>query len=193
MHTTVIAQEQKIFSNALVNDVYRLRHETFIGRLDWDIDSANGMERDCFDNLNAYHIAVKAQSEAVLGCWRALPTTTAYMLKDVFPQLLQGECAPELDNVWEISRFAVRKGSSAETRGYMNSVTIDLVRSFYTFAQENGVEAYVTVTTVACERMLRQLGVNVRRFGEGKVMQVGKERSVALWIQVDDHLMLQTH
>jgi N-acyl-L-homoserine lactone synthetase len=193
MNTVVMTQEDQAFANPVVNQVFKLRHETFIDRLDWEITSTQGMERDQFDDLDAFHIAVKTAGDEVVGCWRALPTTDDYMLKNIFPELLQGEAAPELDDVWEISRFAVRKGSSESSRGYMSTTTIDLVKSFHEFAVQKGIKSYVTVTTVACERMLRQLGVNLRRMGEGKALQVGKERSVALWINVDSRLMINAH
>ena len=115
------------------------------------------------------------------------------MLKDVFPELLQGEEAPVDADVWEISRFAVRKGSSAAQKGYVASVTIEMVRSFYEFAQQENIKYYVAVTTVACERILRQLGVECWRMGEGKALQIGIERSVALWIKVDSNLCINSH
>lgn len=176
-----------------IQSIYRLRCEAFIGRLGWEVEEVNGEEIDKFDNSDSVQIAVSKKDGEIEGCWRALPTVNDYMLKSIFPELLQGEVAPEVKDVWEITRFAVRKGSSEETRGYMNMVTIDLVRSFWDFAQAYNVKQFVTVTTVSCERLLRQLGVNVRRFGEGKVMHVGKERSVALWIEVNDNLRINAH
>jgi acyl homoserine lactone synthase len=41
--------------------------------------------------------------------------------------------------------------------------------------------------------MLRQLGVDCWRMGEGKALQIGVERSVALWIKVDNTLHINTH
>lgn len=180
-------------AQSVIEDVFKLRYETFIKRLEWSINSENGLERDQFDALDPHHIALKGDDGEVKGCWRALPTTSEYMLPSVFPQILQGEQAPVDDSVWEISRFAVRKGTAQATRGYMNSITLQMVQSFWEFAQENNIKSYVTVTSVACERMLRQLGVTLRRMGDGKSMQVGEERSVALWIEVDANLQIATH
>lgn len=193
MNNIVIAQENNNEAQSnLFNDIYKLRYETFSERLNWDIETKDGLERDSFDDLEPHHIAVENES-GVAGCWRALPTTGSYMLKDVFPCLLQGEEAPQQDDVWEISRFAVKKGSSSAAKGYMSAVTIEMVKSFYEFAQQNNAKYYVAVTTVACERMLRQLGVNCWRMGEGKSLQIGIERSVALWIKVDEKLNLNTN
>src|SRR3546814_13625445 len=43
----------------------------------------------------------------VVGTWRMLPTTGPYMLRDVFPQLLDGLPPPCGPRIWEGSRFAV--------------------------------------------------------------------------------------
>lgn len=180
-------------SNNIIDRIYNLRYETFIQRLEWSIDAKDGRERDQFDDLDPYHIAITREDGNVEGCWRALPTTGEYMIPSVFPEILQGENAPSDKNVWEISRFAVRKGNSSEKRGYMSGVTLQMVKSFWEFAKRNAIDSYVTVTSVACERLLRQLGVNIRRMGEGKVMQIGEERSVALWINVDERLKIVTH
>jgi acyl homoserine lactone synthase len=194
MSTLVIAQENSIAAPArFFENIFRLRHETFLERLQWNIEASNGLERDYFDDLEPYHIAVQNTQDGIDGCWRALPTMGSYMLKDVFPELLQGELAPTEADVWEISRFAVRKGSASSLKGYMSGITIQMVNSFYEFAREKGIKYYVTVTTVACERMLRQLGVECWRMGEGKALQIGVERSVALWIKVDHSLHINTH
>lgn len=194
MKSTVFTHKNNAEKDAKVIDgILKLRHDTFINRLHWDIPSTNGREQDAFDELSAHYIAVVDEEQEVCGCWRALPTSDDYMLKSVFPELLQGEPAPICDDVWEISRFAVRKGQSEKEKGNFGNVTLDLVKSFHDFALRNNVKSYVTVTTVACERLLRQLGVNLRRMGEGKSLQIGVERSVALWIEVDDKLNITRH
>jgi acyl homoserine lactone synthase len=166
-----------------MDDIFRIRYETFIERLGWNIQANNGLERDRFDDLTPFHIALKKTENEVSGCWRALPTKGDYMLRSVFSELLQGENIPEEENVWEISRFAVRKDNSSS--GYMSEVTTELLNSFFEFAQLKGIKKYVTVTSLACERMLKRGGIAVRRMGEGKVMKIGVEKTVALWIDLE--------
>lgn len=194
MSNIVITKENNNSNESpLLQNIFKLRYETFLERLQWDIKATNGLERDSFDDLGPHHIAITNASGGVDGCWRALPTTGDYMLKDVFPELLQGERAPTQDDVWEISRFAVRKGSSSAQKGCIAGVTLEMVRSFYEFAQQHNIKYYVAVTTVACERMLRQLGLDCWRMGEAQALQIGIERSVALWIKVDSKLCLNVH
>jgi len=193
MNNVIYFQENTFNANPEVLDnIFKLRHNTFIERLGWEINSDQGRERDQYDDLKPFHIAVE-NTDQVQGCWRALPTQGKYMLKDTFPQLLQGEMAPQQDDIWEISRFAVDKNKRGQDKGFYSEVTIDLVRSFYDFAVARGIKGYVTVTTTACERILRQLGVTMRRMGDGKAVQIGVERSVALWIEVDQNLNITKH
>lgn len=188
-----VREENKEKHLDVINDVYRLRHETFIERLGWNISSNNGMERDSFDELNPFHIAVKNEQGGINGCWRALPTTGNYMLRSIFPELLQGEQLPEAEDVWEISRFAVRKNNAVAVKGYSGEVTTEIIRSLYQFAKAHGVNHYVAVTTVGFERILRKLGLTIRRLGEGKAMQIGVERSVAIWVEVNEKMQISLH
>lgn len=171
----------------LINEMYRLRHDVFIERLGWAIESTNGSEIDRFDELNPYYVRLSGQNGQLDGCWRALPTTGSYMLRDVFPQLLQGESAPCDEHVWEISRFATRKEASQVNRkGFIRNVSLTFIQSLSEFAAEHTVSSYVTVTTLACERLLKAVGVQTRRLGKGKVLKIGVEQTVALWIDPKD-------
>ncbi len=172
-------------NDQVLNNIFKLRHEVFYDRLGWEVNSNNGIEKDNFDDLDVVHIAMKNNDEDVIGCWRALPTTNSYMLKDVFPELGQGEELPQQENIWEISRFAVKKHNS-DDKSLIKNTTIQLIQSFYEFAKEKNIQSYVLVTTVACERILRASGVKTRRLGSGKSMQIGIEKTVALWINVAD-------
>ncbi|MBV7298352.1 acyl-homoserine-lactone synthase [Enterovibrio paralichthyis] len=187
-----LTPETQRANQTVVNEIFRLRHRSFLERLGWEVTSTEQMECDDFDRSGASYVALKGQNNDVVGCWRALPTQGRYMLKDVFPQLLQGEPAPMEDDIWEISRFTTAKESYREaSAGWFGTNALTLIHSFYDFAQENNIRAYVLVTTVGCERMLRSLGLTMRRMGDGKSLQVGKERSVALWLEVDESLNLQ--
>lgn len=182
---TVINKDNSNNNPAILDQVYKLRCETFQQRLGWEVNSENGREKDNFDQLDVSHIAITDREENVIGCWRALPTRGEYMLKDVFPQLLQGEEAPQREDVWEISRFTIRKGDGEKGKSLVNSSTARLVKSFRDFAKEKDIKHYVLVTTVACERILRLLGVKTKRMGCGAALQIGIERSVALWLDVE--------
>ncbi|HYH99608.1 acyl-homoserine-lactone synthase [Hyalangium sp.] len=91
----------------VLEGMFRLRHKVFHELLGWEVEVREGQERDRFDALETHYIILHAPRQPMaLGCWRLLPTTGPYMLRDVFPQLLHGEAAPCSPQIWEISRFA---------------------------------------------------------------------------------------
>jgi acyl homoserine lactone synthase len=175
------------FSPALIESMYQLRHDVFKGRLDWDVTSIDGQEKDEFDELNPVYMMSCNYRKQLEGCWRLLPTTGPYMLKDVFPQLLRGEEVPEDPNIWELSRLAVQpQMNHSRIKANLNEVTLDMFREVYDFAVANHITRYVVVTSAAIERMLRLVGIPTTRFGDGKLTRIGKVLSVCVWVDIND-------
>ena len=164
--------------------MYRLRHMVFHDRLGWEVNSDEGMERDEFDLDEAVYVLVKGEESHVEGCWRLLPTTGPYMLKDVFPQLLDGKPAPERHDVWELSRFALDTNGREGERFGLSATPVKMVQSAVQFAKQNGIKRYVSVTSVAIERMFRRLGVTVTRLGSP--IRIGRVLTVACTLEIDE-------
>jgi acyl homoserine lactone synthase len=166
-----------------LHQMYRLRHDVFHDRLGWDVNSDDGMEYDEFDQASAVYVLARGNDKELDACWRLLPTNGPYMLKDVFPQLLDGKPAPQRANVWELSRFAMAEGK-ADGAGYgLSSVPVRMVQAAVSFARENGIERFVSVTSVAIERMFRKLGVHVERLGPP--IKIGRVLTVACSLEID--------
>lgn len=169
---------------SMLDGMFRLREEVFFQRLGWEVSSTAGLERDHFDELDPVYLVARGSNRKVTGCTRIMPTVGPYMLRDVFPELLQGEDAPAQEDTWELSRFTASPDADNPQAG-VGEVSLELMRSAVTFAEQNGIRRYVAVTSAAMERMLRRLGLPMRRLGEGRVMQIGKVRTVACYIPID--------
>jgi acyl homoserine lactone synthase len=167
-------------SPAVIDGMHALRYDVFRERLRWEIPVAEDRERDRFDDCNPVFVLAR-QAAYVVGCCRLLPTTGPYMLKDTFPQLLGGQFAPAAEDVWEISRFAVAK--DARPGFGFSTIPATMIRELVRYALEHGIRHYVFVTTTAFERLLRRLQVHLDRFAPP--MQIGVEKSVALWMHID--------
>ena len=163
--------------------MYRLRHDVFHDRLGWEVTSDNGMEHDEFDRANPVYVLVKDGDDEVVGCWRLLPTTGPNMLKDTFPQLLHGQPLPQQPDVWELSRFAIASDKVGSGGFGFSEIPMQMMQMSVKFAQLNGIARYVTVTSVAVERMLRKVGVNISRFGPP--IKIGRVMTVACSIEID--------
>jgi len=176
--------ETDIEASRKLEGMFRLRHEVFKERLDWEVGSQAGKERDMFDDLDPVYIVCENAGE-VLGSWRLLPTTRPYMLKDVFPELLYGMPAPEAPDVWEISRFAVSKRvANNESLGTINTVTNLLLEQLFTFAARRDISRIVAVADVRFERILKRAGLLTQRFGPP--LQIGVTRAISGYADVSD-------
>jgi acyl homoserine lactone synthase len=162
----------------------------FFNKLGWDVETRDKLEFDLFDTLNPVYMLAKRPQGDIEGCWRLLPTTGAYMLKDTFPQLLQGAPAPCDPGVWELSRFAVEAGAGSAVepgaaQAPLNDVTMEMVRRLYDFARERKIERFVTVTSVALERLLKRTGLPIHRLGGCRARKVGRVLTVACRVEVN--------
>lgn len=185
MDIVIARRNDGILSSNDLDGMHCLRYQVFRKRLNWEVPVDGERERDEFDTLSeATYMVVRDEARRVVGCWRMLPTTGPNMMRDTFPQLLDGRAMPQQADTWELSRFATAAaGGGAAVAGFTRAMPLEMMRSAVDFARKNGIKRYVTVTTVAVERMLRSLGVNVSRIGAPAT--VGIERAVALTIEID--------
>lgn len=111
----VITQENSHMFGDAMPSMYRLRYRAFIVRQDYKVHSIRKMEYDAYDTPAAAYLVWRDAGQVVRGCTRLSPTTRSYMIKDLWPDLVDGPlpCAP---NIWEASRFCVDKEMPTELR-----------------------------------------------------------------------------
>ncbi|GLR08428.1 acyl-homoserine-lactone synthase [Mixta theicola] len=182
MESSIIIEPRNKLNKVELCDIHKLRAKVFKDRMGWEVPILSGMEIDGYDALDPYYMVIRNKTDDVCGCWRLLPTEGPYMLKDTFPELLHGERAPVSERVWELSRFAIETESDCNF-GFAQRA-MEAMRKIVTFADEKGIDKYVTVTTVAIERLLRHAGIDITRFG--KPLNIGKERAIALEIHLEE-------
>ena len=164
--------------------MHRLRYEVFAERLGWDVKTENGMERDQFDDVaQVAFVLAKSPHGSVDACWRILPTTGPYMLRDVFPELLHGQPAPMSDDCWELSRLAVATNRTATGNASFGPISMALMAELASFGLERGISRYVAVTTPGIERMLKYQGLHIHRVGPP--VRIGVSVALACMIELD--------
>ena len=166
----------------IIDKAQRFRHSMVRAHIGWDVQ--NGTGNDYYDSQNPVYVIARNDSGTIEGCWRALPTTGPYMLRDAFPQLMHGQQAPCSPTIWELSCFAVSPASRNNPAGTFMGITSSMLRSIYDFALRNGIERYITVTSVGLERMIRRVGFSMHRFGPPA--RIGNTLSVANWTDIND-------
>ncbi len=93
---------------AQMEDAYRLRHQVFVEEKGWhNLRKPDGREIDQFDTEIALHMLLYEEGK-LIGYQRMLPTTSPYLLSEVYPELSEDDI-PKDKNIWEWTRFTVCK------------------------------------------------------------------------------------
>lgn len=155
----VLAPGRGTDTEAKLTEVFRLRHRVFRERLGWKVNSNGGLERDRFDDLGPVYLLARDDDGLLVGTWRLLPTTGDYMLKSVFPQLLEDAPAPAKEDLWETSRFAVDSARLREPgpRG-VSRVTSELFCGLVEHCLASGIREVVQVYDIRIARLLPRIG-----------------------------------
>jgi acyl homoserine lactone synthase len=161
---------------AEIDAMHRLRHRVFFERLGWDVAVRDGMEFDEYDDMAPTYLLHRAGDGRVDGCVRLLPSLGPNMLRDTFPQLLDGGAAPCDDRVWESSRFALDLGHDGDGKAISFS-TARLFAGMLEFGLSRGLAAIATVTDLRVERILRRSGWTLERLGAPR--EIGNTTAVA--------------
>ena len=146
--------------------MFRNRAEAFSNRLGWDVVVKDGYERDFFDDANPlYLVSVDPDTEEYRGSLKLLPTTGPNMLRDVFPQLLDGEYI-ESATIWESSRICGAAGARQPERSRrINYALTELILGIGEVAVAAGLTQIASVFDARIFRVLKAAGCNPQVIG----------------------------
>ncbi len=150
-----------------IDAMFRNRAEIFADRLGWEVVVKDGHERDMFDDANPlYLVSVDPDTEDYCGSLRLLPTTGPNMLRDVFPQLLDGGTI-ESATIWESSRICTAAVAcrSERNRNGASSVLSELILGIGEVAVAAGLTQIVSVFDARIFRVLKAAGCNPQIIG----------------------------
>jgi acyl homoserine lactone synthase len=183
----VISGKADALSSTLMAAMASYRYKVFIETLGWELETQNELEYDQFDHEDTIYVVSKDECGEVNGCARLLPTSSPYLLGEVFPQLMNGQAVPCSPDVWELSRFAAvdfKNGTAGALNQFSLSFSIQLLKKAIACAKQHGAKRLITVSPIGIERLLRRAGINSRR--AGPPMIIGGHPIFACWIDLDD-------
>lgn len=155
----LLSESLEGLSAAMIAELGRYRHQVFIEKLGWDVVSTSRVcdqEFDQFDHPQTRYIVAMGR-QGICGCARLLPTTDAYLLKEVFAYLCS-ETPPSDPSVWELSRYAASAADDPQ-------LAMKIFWSSLQCAWYLGASSVVAVTTTAMERYFLRNGVILQRLG----------------------------
>jgi acyl homoserine lactone synthase len=172
-------------STQVLHRMHAFRHEVFVKRLKWSLPLINGVERDEYDTPEAKYVVTCDGADRVTACARLLPTTAAYMLAELFPQLLGGAPVPRDPVIWELSRFATSVRETREGRVLsLSRPTLEFLDLIFDFARQHAIERLVFVTSVQVERLMLRAGIAAHRIGAPAL--IDGRLSIALFIEITE-------
>jgi acyl homoserine lactone synthase len=161
----------------------QFRHRIFIEKMKWPLAATGDKERDQFDRPDTVYVIARDDSKAICGCGRLLPTTSPYLLQEVFPQLMAGAPLPADSEVWELSRFAIDNRDQKLTADEAWAHTCQLVASVVECALQLGATRLIAFSHIGNKRLLRRMGVNVSRIAPPQ--WIGGQPVLPFWIELD--------
>lgn len=180
-----VSGPQARLTRGLYTKLTRYRHTVFVERLGWPLEAEQGLECDQFDRPDTVYVIAQEDDGRISGCARLLPTTQAYLLSEVFPELLNGLPPPCSPDVWELSRFAAidtTDSTPSPLSQFSSSVAVALLREAIACAAMRGATQLISVSPVGVERLLRRAGIRAHR--AGPPMLTDGEAIIACWISV---------
>ncbi|HYD98604.1 MAG TPA: acyl-homoserine-lactone synthase [Alphaproteobacteria bacterium] len=183
----VLTGRDAILRGPELAEMFRQRDRVFRQELGWNVTSENGQERDAYDAMNPVYL-LAYDEDRLVGSTRLLPTTSSYMLADVFPQLLDGRRPPRSARVWEGTRLAVEPAArgAAGLRGlrrYAAEIFCGVVECCLAY----GIEEFVTVYDDRVAELYRHFGCEPRWSGEWQ--NVGGTQARASLFTISDEVL----
>lgn len=167
----------------LLDGMYKLRHTVFAERLKWTSLNNSQREIDLYDVINPVYLICRDPDGDVVGCWRLLPTTGPFMLKDIFSHLLWGTPPPEQSDTWEISRFAIDpQWRDYDSLGAVGSVVGQMLLDLFDFSEANGITRIVAASDIRFDRILKRAGLITTHYGPAVRME--NSYAVAGWADI---------
>jgi acyl homoserine lactone synthase len=151
----------------LLDEMFRLRARIFRRRLGWDVQVADGKERDKYDDeAPVYIIYTDDAAREVKGSLRLLPTTGPTVLADFFSDTLPAAAHLSAPTIWECTRFCLEDKISSP--GHWREQIIAsavLIAALGELAIKAGIETVLGNFDSTMLRLYRRIGCEVEVLG----------------------------
>jgi N-acyl-L-homoserine lactone synthetase len=158
------------FGEALISQ-FRLRYQSLIDAQYWNLSRFQGMEYDQYDTPATTYLVWQDNEGVVRGSVRLVPTDRPYMIKEIWPDLIETVPLPQSLSVWEATRFCIDKSVPYEQR---QRIKHELVLAFVEFGLRNDIREMVgTMPPKLWDSVFVKSGWDITYLG--KVKDLGKD------------------
>lgn len=153
-------------SHPQVDELYRLRHNTFKTRLNWQVNSINGLEYDAYDTKKATYLFGMAGGEIICSA-RFINTQHNTMLSDIFADYFQGLTFPTDGNYVEVTRLFIDKEKRADLGLSDYPVSKMIFISMIKYCQANNYKGMYAVVSQAMFFIFKRSGWKIEMLKAG--------------------------
>ncbi len=156
----------------VLQSMHALRYRAFTMRRGYSTPTWQSMEYDLYDNLSSVYLVWRDQQHVVRGCCRLAPTDRAYMIRDLWPDMITEIELPHSPFVWEASRLCVDHTLPAELR---RNIINELVCAYQQICLLNGIKYMIGVMAPEVwQRVFSAAGWEIERIGPEYVLDSGE-------------------
>jgi N-acyl-L-homoserine lactone synthetase len=171
------------------HQLFSQRYEIFVRRLGWELPTRGFYEFDEFDHDGTAYILTLDEQNRLSGSCRMLPTTSAYMLSEIFGALLGNQPPPRSPGILELSRFCIdTDGRPARSPGENCPITTELFAAMVDCTLRQEATEVLAVVTPPILRIIRRL-IGGEPDWRGPLQELDGVRSVAIRFRVSDRLL----
>jgi N-acyl-L-homoserine lactone synthetase len=166
-------------ADAALRAMFEARKKVFVDLLGWDLPVlASRYELDQYDNQDARYLILSGPDGTHRASARLLPTTEPHLLDTHFAAL-SDEPIPHGPTVYEITRFCLDRGITAQQR---RDARDQLVRGLVDHARDNQITTYTGVAEPGWLKQILAFGWRARTLG--RIMPVEGMTLAALRIEI---------
>lgn len=169
--------------------IFRIRHRVFKERLGWDVPSSNGLEQDQYDHEETWYFLLRDDDDEIVGTCRLIPTTSSYMIGEVFAELLDGDEPPHSPQIWEVSRLAVDiKETGRQVLSQVHQLTRQLYCGMAELGLSLGISEFLGVYDLTIARFMNRVGATPSWQGQTHI--VGGTSAIAARFDVTEKALV---
>ncbi|MEQ1704638.1 MAG: acyl-homoserine-lactone synthase [Rickettsiales bacterium] len=186
MNVYIISIENMHEYGDIMPSMLRLRHKEFKERQSYNIPTFKDMEYDAYDTPATVYVVWRDDNGIVRGCSRMAPTDRAYMIQDLWPNIVTNIHLPNHDDIWESSRFAIDSDLPADMRA---RVKLEILQAKIEYALALGIKGMIGVMPPLIWRaVFINSGWQIDNIGPVTTLASG-EKIVAGWINVNPTIL----
>ncbi len=179
----VTLETSHLFADAMASQ-HRLRHRVFVEQQRWDVPTFHGMEYDQYDTPAAVYLVWRDFEGEARAVARLSPTNRPYMVRDLWPDLVQSRALPDSPHIWEGTRLCVDQKLPKDIR---RRAVSELLAGCLEYGLAHDIHEYIIVAPMIVLRTYKLCGCSIEALGTPRAID-GAELTAAT-CDVDENIL----